>query len=484
MRALAELDIPSLPEIEDFTTVAGLAAGIMHSPIGMVSLTLDDRQVLLGTFGDELQETPVEDAFCAQTIASGGEPLVVSDAQSDPRFAHNPLVRDSPGIRYYAGIAINMDGQNVGTLCVMDFEPRQPPDHQQIEQLRKLANLASSLMEMHDGAQRQNEIDLARRRVDFGHSLALRAAPIASWMWDIESDQVSTDDILNEWVDLDLSGGTSMQHLLTIVHPDYKQHLLSALDKASREDVDFRYEFPVSVGENWLMVQGRVFERDANGRAVSIAGVFVDITETKRTEQTTRILLRELNHRVKNTLAILQSLATQTLKSAPSPEQFARAFSGRLQALAAAQTMLSDNKWHRVSVHSLVRTLVAPYAANLEENLEVAGEDVSVGPDECLGLSLVIHELATNAAWHGALSTEGGKVTVTMQVTGVKDQEILNIQWRESGGPPVRAHQAKRLGSVLIARGLQKILGSSVQTEFADTGVIARINFPHPQRGI
>lgn len=479
LEVIDELNLVSPAEKTDFDNIAALAAQSMDTPVGLVTLLREDKQQFLGTFGTELTETPVEDAFCVHTIAADGEgPLLVLDALNDIRFQQNKLVLNAPGVRFYAGVPVFVDGQKIGSVCTIDVEPRSAPGASQLRALQKLAKIAATLIRLNDSSRRSRESDLARRRAEFRHSLALRAAAISAWMWNIKANLVTADDTLPDWVDLDMSKPLSMQQLMSIVHPDDMEDVRVALDMTLTENIDFHCEFRIFNSDRWLMGQGRVYERSSDGQALSMAGVFVDITATKQSEQTTRLLLRELNHRVKNTLAMLQSLAAQTLKYSTSSEAFMRAFSGRLQALSAAHTMLSDNQWHRVSIHGLLKTLITPYAPRYDDNVRIAGDDVLIGPDEGLGLGLVIHEFATNAARHGALSVQSGKVNVETRLHGQGEDRRLHIHWTETDGPEVPETRDKGFGSVLIERGLQKVLGSKVETRFDPQGVTASISFP------
>ncbi len=471
----------SVGDRQEFDTTAALAADMSGCAFACICLVGDSGEILLGSAGEGEDATKFMPGLFEHLVEQDEPVLLVPDANADRRFAELQKLFGGEGPGFLAGAAIEIDGQDIGGIFVMDPQPREQPDPKLAMQLQRLAGLTATLLDLSVDARRRNEADLARKKSEFRHSLALHAASIASWMWHIKTNRVATDQTLRDWVDLDLSSDLSMQDLLTIVHPDDIENVRVALDMSLVENVDFHCEFRTRSNGKWLMGQGRVYERDRDGRPASMAGIFLDISKTKQAEATTRLLLRELDHRVKNTLAVLQSLAAQTLKSAQTPEQFMRAFSGRLQALAATHTLLSEHPLHRVPVQSLLQTLIGPYAERFAEQVTIEGDNVPVGPDEALGLGLVIHELATNAVRHGALSVREGRLAIHTKAARSNTGPALTIHWRELGGPEISETPPQGLGSVLINRGLQKILGSQVETRLSPPGVEARISFPLPR---
>jgi two-component sensor histidine kinase len=210
-----------------------------------------------------------------------------------------------------------------------------------------------------------------------------------------------------------------------------------------------------------------------------VIGVNSDITEAKQSAENTRLLLRELNHRVKNTLAMIQSLARQTLRRASDPSQFIESFGGRLRAVSDAHTLLSDKDWTGVRLWDLVQKQVAPYAQARPDQLVASGPDIDLPADHALGLALVLHELATNAARVGALSIPEGQVNIAWEVRSVGETRLL-MRWKETGGPEVSPPEVTGFGSILIARSLDKVLTSEVNLVYPRDGVEATISIPLP----
>jgi len=234
--------------------------------------------------------------------------------------------------------------------------------------------------------------------------------------------------------------------------------------------------------ERWLASRGRVIERDDAGKPTLVFGVTYDISERKSTEQRQRTLLRELNHRVKNTLATVQALATQTVRHSREPGEFLKAFSSRLQALGLAHGMLSDREWRGIGIRELVQREVSPFDDKARPRIVITGEDVLLSPDQALGLGLTMHELASNAVKYGALSVPEGEVELSWTVSGRHDKRRLLVKWREMGGPRVAPPDRQGFGSILIRRSLAKVLSSAVRHEFAPEGVSAEIELPLEQQ--
>jgi two-component sensor histidine kinase len=203
-------------------------------------------------------------------------------------------------------------------------------------------------------------------------------------------------------------------------------------------------------------------------------GINIDITEGRQAADQTRMLLRELNHRVKNTLAMIQSLARQTLKQTPDPQNFIDAFSGRLRTLSDAHVLLADRDWSGVGLLELVQLQVMAFLPGDPDQLLLIGDDVQLPPDHALGLGLVLHELASNAARFGALSVPTGVVRLTWSNEGGR----LAMTWTERGGPPVEPPARKGFGMRLIERSLDKVLDSKVAIDFQAQGLVVAISMP------
>ncbi|QWG22073.1 sensor histidine kinase [Bradyrhizobium sediminis] len=193
-------------------------------------------------------------------------------------------------------------------------------------------------------------------------------------------------------------------------------------------------------------------------------------TVIARGEMLHDLLIEELNHRVKNTLAILQSIATQTFRSASRTER--EKFEGRLGALAQAHNLLSQDKWQSSELRDVIGRVVQPYLFNTPERLRMSGPDVPLSPRLSVVLSMILHEIATNAAKYGALSNDTGKVELDWEVITEDVKPQLRLIWTESGGPHVTKPEQRGFGSRLIERSARDQLGGEATVEFLPHGVV------------
>jgi two-component sensor histidine kinase len=195
-------------------------------------------------------------------------------------------------------------------------------------------------------------------------------------------------------------------------------------------------------------------------------------TTIARGEMLHDLLIEELNHRVKNTLAILQSIATQTFRSASRPER--EKFEGRLRALAEAHNLLSTEKWQGSDLQDVIARVLQPYLINNPQRVRMFGPSVPLSPRLAVVLSMILHEIATNAAKYGALSGDGGTVTLDWEVFEEKGRK-LRLIWTEAGGPPVTAPVQRGFGSRLIERSARDQLGGEATVDFLPRGVVATV---------
>lgn len=216
---------------------------------------------------------------------------------------------------------------------------------------------------------------------------------------------------------------------------------------------------------------------DASGTLVGAVNMLVEITEQKRAEARQKALLDELNHRVKNTLATVQSLAAQTLRGAGVPKEARAAFEARLLALSRTHDQLTRGHWESADLLSVLDGIFAPYR-NDGDRIRLEGEPVRLAPKPALTLAMVLHELATNAVKYGSLSATSGTLTVAWTVAVGGTSRSLRIEWRESGGPPVEPPARRGFGSRLIERGITRELRGSALIAFDPGGVRCSMDVP------
>ena len=220
--------------------------------------------------------------------------------------------------------------------------------------------------------------------------------------------------------------------------------------------------------------------RDRFGRLVGAAKVARDITQRKQAEQTQRLLLSELNHRVKNTLAMVQSIASQTLRKSKNPAEFVTNFLGRLQSLASAHTLLTQSNWQGAELGALIRSQIIADGAN-DDRIACVGPEVVLPPQLALHLGLVLHELGTNARKHGALSSARGRVSVNWSIISTP-APTLHLHWSETSGPPVYVATPMHsgFGITLIERSVRSFEGGEAAMQIESHGISWKLTLPLP----
>jgi two-component sensor histidine kinase len=248
---------------------------------------------------------------------------------------------------------------------------------------------------------------------------------------------------------------------------------LEALNRALADEVAEHRQTTAALNRARAGLEDQVAQRTAE-LSQSNAYLQAEVEQRKQAQEQQQFLLRELNHRVKNTLATVQSLVTQTMIGSPSPATFAEALSGRLAALSKVHALLTDSSWQGATLADLVTAETSPYCSQELDNVTVQGEAVVLSPQAALTLSLTLHELATNAAKYGALSVPGGRIDVSWRRAG----ELLIISWAESGGPPVQPPSQRGFGSKLIERSVAHELEGGSRMEFLPAGLRCELKIP------
>jgi two-component sensor histidine kinase len=212
--------------------------------------------------------------------------------------------------------------------------------------------------------------------------------------------------------------------------------------------------------------------RSASGEIQGAVCAVADVTERHRYEEHLKLMLNELNHRVKNTLAIVQSIATLTLKDVDPVAR--RDFEERLLTLSAVHSLLTDDNWDGAQLHDVVRASLKTHLGGARERLHFQGEDLRLHPKSAIAISIALHELGTNAMKYGALSTDEGSVAIRWTT----QDERFRLRWEESGGPPVVAPTRNGFGSRMIERGLSIELQGDVRIDYRPQGVVCTIDAP------
>jgi two-component sensor histidine kinase len=221
--------------------------------------------------------------------------------------------------------------------------------------------------------------------------------------------------------------------------------------------------------------------RNEAGEVVGLTCASVDVTERKEGEAHLRLLLRELTHRSKNLLAVIQAMARQTARHTGSIETFLTQFSARLQALAASHDLLVRESWYGASLGELIRSQLGGYLDGSSNQVSIDGPAIALKPEAAQNLGLALHELAVNAAKFGALSVPTGRVSITWRRRESSEGSALDLDWRERLGPKVKLRRKKGFGTMVIERNLARALDAEINMDFDPNGLHCHIVIPATQ---
>ena len=218
--------------------------------------------------------------------------------------------------------------------------------------------------------------------------------------------------------------------------------------------------------------------RIAGDRISGAVVTMVDLSRRKAAEKQQHLLTRELDHRIKNTLALVVSISARTASNTDTVQAFQKAFTGRIQALAATHSLLLASSWSSLKLGDIIRSELAPYIDAAADQVTIEDLNVAITPRAAIAFGLIAHELTTNAAKYGALSQPGGHVAVRALGRDNEKSGAFVLEWRESGGPRVTPPERKGFGHTVIARSLQYSPGGSAEFDFDPSGVVCRISIP------
>lgn len=486
VQLLKSYDILDTPPEPGFDDVVILARQICKTPIALVSLVDRDRQWFKAASGLDSCETPIHQSVCAHSLAQR-ETLNIPDLTRDERTRHNTLVTGEP-FRFYAGAPlITASGHAIGTVCVVDTVAR--PGGLDADQIAALEALARQVITLLD--QRRLIVAHAERTTELREEMTERKVAQAA-------QQVSEDRYRSLFNSLDAGfcvvelkfdeGGSPRDYRFVEINeafvrqtglrdatgkwmrdlaPDHEQHWFDIYGKVALTGEPARFEHEAdALGHRWYDVHA--FRTGTPG-AHQVAILFNDVTARRTAEQQQKMLNDELGHRMKNSMALVQAIASQTLRGVPD-RVAVKAFTQRVQALSRAHDVLLQHSWASANLADVVMGAVGAQAD--PARVAVSGPDISLEPKAALSLSLLLHELATNAVKYGSLSVPNGIVEVNWR----KEATALVMMWVEKGGPPATPPERTGLGSRLIDIGM--VGTSDVRKRFDSEGFSAEFRAP------
>ncbi len=473
-KSLETFGLADLVGSAELTRITDFASTLCATSIALVSIVESQRQWFPARTGLPVGETPRETSFCAHAMR-GTDIMIVPDATQDPRFVDNPLVTGEPHIRFYAGAPlVSDDGVQLGALCVIDREPRAGLTAVQREGLFVLAANVMALLTARR-ASRRTDRELDEREAKF----RILADAMPQMVWSTHPD--GFHDYYNaRWYEF-----TGMPHGSTdgegwngMFHPEDQPHAWSVWRKSleTGEPYEIEYRLRRADGEyRWTL--GRALPiRDRSGVITRWFGTCTDIHDQKMIQAQKEIVAHELSHRIKNIFAVISGLISFSTRQHPQMKPFADDLRERILALGRAHDFVRPHS--EASRPSAVQdSLLGMLGALMEAyggRVAIQGDDATIDDRSATPLALLFHELATNAAKYGSLSSADGKV----QIVIASNDDRVEIEWIERGGPPVSAPAHDGFGTRLIELSAIKQLGGRIERDWQAQGLRLRLAVP------
>jgi PAS domain S-box-containing protein len=419
----------------------------------------------------------------------GGQGVVRSnDITKDPRYGRNAPFQGMPEghlpVRSYLAVpVVTRDGAVLGALLFGHPEPDRFNAHAESLLVGLAAQAAVSIESVR--TREAAEAELAQRRdAEERLKFALESGRLGSWELDVETRDYLASDICKANYGRAPLDSFGFADLVASVHPGDRPRMTAAIEDAIRHGADYDIEYRVRTpagDTRWVHARGRAAQTADNGGARRMAGVSLDVTDRKRAEERQKLLVNELNHRVKNTLVSVQSIASQTLRTTDTPQAFRDAFEGRLMALSHTHNLLTEQNWEGASLREIFDFELEAFAARDRFVFDYS-RDLQLSPKATVAFGMAVHELATNALKYGALSIPGGGVRVAWSLEARPDPDaepMLRLTWTEHGGPPVAAVPTRRgFGARLLEKGLAGELSAQVDLTYASLGLVCTMRLP------
>jgi two-component sensor histidine kinase/DNA-binding response OmpR family regulator len=334
----------------------------------------------------------------------------------------------------------------------------------------------------HRVAERTFELEASTRRLlesEQRRSLALAAGSMGSWDWDLLTGKLVWDEGQHAIYGV-VPGrfAVTPENLKVLVVPEDWERLQLGMQPLLEEGKPHRAEFRVRRpnGEVRWCTSTAAASLDSSGKVVRISGVTMDITQRKEAEERQALLAREVDHRAKNAMAIVQSIVRLT--KAATIDNYVSTIEGRIKALSRAHILLSDSRWQGADLDTLVKEELAPYRSNRVDRINISGPKMLLEPTTAQTLALALHELATNAAKYGALSSASGKLVVGWDLQA----DALTIHWQETAGPTARRPSVTGFGTQIITGSIERQLGGEATFEWLPAGLRCTLAVPRGNR--
>jgi len=489
-------DLDGVADEAGFDELTSFTAALCEAPICLVSVVGETMQRFVAKHGLDVTETPRESSFCAHAML-GSDLMVVPDATRDPRFAENPLVTGDPFIRFYAGAPlVTEDGFPLGSLCVIDRVPRPGLTPLQQQGLRVMASQVVSAM----GHRKKTKVQLASEAVakqalsETEQKFRILADTMPQMVWSTLPD--GHHDYYNaRWYEFTgvPEGSTDGEGWNGMFHPDDQDKAWERWRHSLRTGEPYEIEYRLRNAEgNFRWTLGRALPiRDAEGNIIRWFGTCTDIHEQKLLMEQREMISQELSHRIKNIFSVINGLIGLSTRTHPELKGLADELRSRIMSLGKAHDFVRPHSARsrptslQATLTGLLEQLLSAYQSEAQR-IRITGGDFRIDDRSATPLALSFHELATNAAKYGALSTLDGHVAVDISEAG----DDVVIAWTESGGPQVKSTPTvEGFGSRLIALSMTNQLGGKLSYDWKPEGLRAvamipktSMSRPAPQR--
>lgn len=412
---------------------------------------------------------PRDSSCCARALATGDRVIVEDVRKCD--FIAGTLdeeIFSHAGIRAVQSTPlISRSGQLIGMLSTLWAKPHVPSE----AELRRFDILIRQAADLLERAQRESALrrseEQLRAYLTASFDIVFRTNSDWSAVYRLNGDDPpqAVDRPASSWLE-------------AYVHPDDRPRVRKSLEEAMAASLPLEVEHRTlrADGRTGWMAMRAIPLRAEGGPTLGWMGTATDISQRKQHEEHQRLLVDELNHRVKNTLAMVQSMARQTLRNSADRDQLRAMLEARLGALARAHDILTREQWEGALLGQVVAQALA--GVPQPERFDLSGPNLWLAPRQALSLALALHELATNAVKYGALSNDQGRVRIVWTVAGRNGARRFKITWEESGGPRVTPPDRSGFGSRLIERGLGQDLQGEVRLEYRPEGVRCAVEAP------
>ncbi|SFP56063.1 sensor histidine kinase [Sphingomonas rubra] len=487
MRILSRYDAQHLRDAGALDDLTSFAARLCDTPVSLVTLLEEEDQHFIGRTGTDLRGTPAGIAFCAHAVAANSY-VEVGDMTADPRFADNPLVTGDPHARFYAGMPmVADDGSAIGTFCVIDMVPRPGLTDLQRNGLAVLARAAMARLDDRRVAREQGMASArnARALEDSERRFQTLADTMPQMVWSTLPD--GFHDYYNaRWYEFTgvPAGTTDGAGWNDMFHAEDQERAWGVWRHSLETGEPYQIEYRLRHFDGtYRWVLGRALPiRDESGAITRWFGTCTDIHAQKLALEEREIISQELSHRIKNIFAVVAGLIQFAARARPEFAPAATDLRQRITALGRAHDFVrphsaqSRPSAQQDSLTGLLADLFEPYQQPDRDRIRVQGTDVLIDDRSATPLSLLFHELATNATKYGALSTELGEASVSIDQA---DGRVI-LRWVEQGGPRVvaPADAANGFGSQLIELSAVRQLGGTIARDWAESGVTVTIDVP------